>query len=225
MRFLLGLCALLVIANVVAFFWPTSSDQPAHVYAEREDVNPNFLSLNKEVEARYYQSDAVNVGAQLPQVGESCYRLGPFMFESNYELAQAVLFNAQLDFNKSTREAQQSLVHRVFLGPFASQAEIDDARVELKRNSILDHFVRNSDGQGSIISLGIYTTQEAADRAVDLFADSLDSIKSQQEEILLPESHWLHFVLAEDGAIRQQLSVMDWGETAVKLGKFECFQG
>lgn len=226
MRLLLVLCAVLVTVNLVVFLWPANTNQAAHVYAAREDVNPHFLSLNKEVESKFYRNTAITATSlQAPGTGESCYRLGPFMFESNYELAQAVLFNAQLEFNKSTREAQQSLVYRVYIGPFATQAEIDDARVELKRKNILDHFVRNTDDQGSIISLGIYTTTEAAERAVELFAGSLDAIKSQQEQILLPESYWLHFVLAEDGPIRQQLSVMDWGETAVKLGKYECFQG
>jgi len=225
MRALLLFCALLLFANVVVLLWPSNSENATHVYAERDDINPHFLTLNKEVESKYYKSVMANAGDLNLEAGEACYRLGPFMFKSNYDLAQAVLFNAQIEFDKSIREAQQSLVYRVYLGPFTSQAEVDDMRVELKRKNILDHFVRKIDNQSSIISLGIYTTEEAANRAVSLFAGSLDEIQSQQEQLLLPESFWLHFVLSESDSALQQLPLTDWGETAVKLGEYECFQG
>lgn len=230
MRILLGFCAVLLIANVAVFFWPVSNGVAPHVYAERADVNPHFLSLNKEVESKFYRTDSVqglntNGVEQALGINESCYRLGPFMFQSNYDLAQAVLFNAQLEFQKSTREAQDSLVYRVYLGPFETQAEVDDVRVDLKRNNVLDHFVRQSDDESYMISLGIYTTQETANKAVTLFDGTLEGVKLQQEQLLLPESYWLHFVLDDDGPIRQQLSAMEWGELAVKLGKYECYQG
>ncbi len=232
MRLLLGLCAALLIANVAIFFWPDSNSGGivSHVYVERADINPHFLSLNKEVESKFYRANDdqtlnVNGIAKAPNVDESCYRLGPFMFQSNYDLAQAVLFNAQLGFQKSTREAKESLVYRVYLGPFTTQAEVDDIRVDLKRKKVLDHFVRKSDDASYIVSLGIYTTQETANKAVALFDGTLEGVNLKQEQLLLPESYWLHFVLSENGPVRQQLSVMEWGELAVKLGKYQCFQG
>lgn len=223
MRLLLLLCAALILANVSILLWPNSVEVANHVYAERADVNAHFISLNKEIETKYFRdnSDSQIAGRVLSE-NESCYRLGPFMFESNYELAQAVLFNAQLEFDKSTREAQQSLVYRVYIGPFDSQAEIDDARVELKRKNILDHFVRQSDDQGPIISLGIFSTEASADKALVLYGDTIDKVKTQQEELLLPESFWLHFALADTDPTFQQLTVMEWGELAVKLGKYQC---
>lgn len=229
MRFVLLVCAGLLFANVAVFLWPATNSIAPHIYAKRADINPNLLSLNKEVESRYYASArATTKNDELGQSfadNESCYRLGPFMHLPNYELAQVVLFDTQVDFLKSTRPAQNSEVFRVYLGPFVTQAEIDDLRLDLKRKKILDHFVKKEGEERYIVSLGIYTTETASSAAVALFSDVLVDVKMKLEQLLLPESHWLHLALDDGQSVRQELSNMDWGEVSVKLGKHECLEG
>lgn len=230
-RSLCLLCAFLLVANVAAYYWPDKSNYAPHVYNAKADINPHFVRLNKEIEDKFYSQpvtsyetvgDRVLFADDMELSADSdCYRVGPFMHQANYELAQAVLFNADLNFRKSKRASKESNVFRVYLGSYGSQAEVADARVELKRNKVLDHFVRKQGDDDYIISLGIYTTKESADDAVALFDGTLEKVKLKSEVVILPDSYWLHFS-ADDDRVRQQLSRIDWGESSAKMGKFQC---
>lgn len=222
MRTFILICGGLLFANVAVMLWPTTNTVASHIYAQRADLNPHFLSLNKEVEERYYGSgDPAPVGSNDVTFG-SCYRLGPFMELANYESAQSTLLGEQVNFQKTTRSSQNSGVYRVYLGPFQTQAQIDDARLDLKRQNILDHFAKKEEEQNYIISLGIYTTEDSASTALEIFSKDLDGVKMQSEQLDLPQTHWLHLTLDEEMGVRQELAAMDWGEVAVKLGKYEC---
>ncbi|MEM7361199.1 MAG: SPOR domain-containing protein [Pseudomonadota bacterium] len=230
MRFLTSFCGLLLLANVAVLFWPDDARTAPHIYVPKADLNPHFVRLNKEIEDRYYEpnpaiittSDSEQLMAADGAGEGGCFRLGPFMHKANYELAQAVLFNANISFQKSTRASKESNVFRVYLGPFESAAEATDTRVELRRKSILDHFVRKEADNQYIVSLGIYTTEETAVRAVNLFDGKLDSVQLKEELVVLPDSYWLHFDSDDGGRIRQQLARMDWGEQSARLGRYEC---
>lgn len=226
MRILIFLLALLVLLNVTILFWPDNASSAPHIYTSKAEINPHFIRLNKEIEDKYL--DALPATGGDPEFrlvaanGANCYRLGPFMHRSNYELAQAVLFNAEVEYQKSTREAKQSSVYRVYLGPFESQSLALDKRTELRSINILDHFVRKVDEENYIVSLGIYTTAESANSAVELFDGKLDSVKMGQEDLVLPNSFWLHFAIQEGDQLQQQLGLMDWGEQSAKLGRYQC---
>lgn len=242
MRFLLYLTALLVLLNVTAALWPDRINSAAHVFEATDDVNPHFVRLNKEIEDRFYSrpieevaSDEINangvssvlvdvaLSATNPEVAtQECYRIGPFMHQANYELAQAVLFNADVDYKKSKRASQESNVFRIYLGPFQTQAEVDDVRLDLKRKNVLDHFVRKQDDGSLTISLGIYSTADTADTALMLFNDKLGAVKRRSENVVLPDSYWLHFNTSEDERVLMQLSVMEWGEPSAEMGLFSC---
>ena len=221
LRNLSVLCGTLLIANLVLLMWPDSGNSAAHIHAAQKEVNPHFVRLNKEVEDRFYaQKNSINQNQR--GVEQGCFRLGPFMHQANYELAQAVLINADIVFEKAKRRSKESDVYRVYLGPYENKTAMQVARAELKSKKILDHFARRqSDGQ-YLISLGIYSTQSSAQRAIAMFADTLSSVKLKQEQILLPDSFWLHFDIDEENRIYRELVSMDWGERSAKLGKFEC---
>lgn len=236
-RIYLYIIALLSLLNVGLLLWPDSVNFAPHVYSASEEVNPHFVRLNKEIEERFYSqvgADVSIVSAKAPEKntvnstaqvvmssGSGCYRVGPFVHQSNYELAQAVLFNAGVDYKKTKRLSKESNVFRVFLGPYDDPASAADMRVELKRKKVLDHFVRKQ-GDKFIVSLGIYSTLESADKAIGLFEVKLGAVSKQAENIVLPESYWLHFSVDDDDRAQQQLSAMDWGETAAKMGLFNC---
>lgn len=232
MRTLLYIFAVLVLANVAIFWWPDKANYAPHVYAAKDDLNPHFVRLNKEIEEKFYsqaaiieeQSDVSN-GAPLVanlSPSQACYRIGPFMHQENFELAQAVLFNAEIDYRKSKRASKSSDVYRVFLGPFENQAQVSDARIDLKRRKVLDHFVRKQDDDSYIISLGIYSTLESAETAIRLFDGKLQAVQKQSEVVVLPGSYWLHFAMDKESRVRQQLSVIDWGEQSAKMGLHPC---
>jgi hypothetical protein len=225
-------CAFLLLANLLAYFWPDQANYAPHVYPPKTDVNRHFLRLNKEIEDKYYSQPAVVSAASVANalggqdisavMGGSCYRIGPFMHQPNYELAEAVLLNANVEYKKSKRVSKETSVFRVYLGPYSNAAQVADARVDLKRAKVLDHFVRKEGDDQYIISLGIFTTQESADIAVELFDGKLDSVKLKDEQVVLPDSFWLHFSVEEDDQITSQLAQMDWGEQSAKMGKHLC---
>lgn len=241
-RFLLYSIAALVLLNVTAVLWPNKTASAAHVYAAREDVNPHFVRLNSEIEGRFYsqpmetisdnsssgslsRSKAPEVslaGSDLFAAATACYRIGPFVHQANYELAQAVLFNADVDYKKSKRASKASNVFRIYLGPFETQSEVDGARIELNQQKILDHFVRKQDDGSMMISLGIYSTPESAAAAVRLFSDKLSDVQQRSENVVLPDSYWLHFGIGIDDRMLAQLNLMDWGEPSAQMGLFNC---
>lgn len=232
--------ALMVLLNIGVLLWPDSANHAPHVYSIKKEMNPHFVRLNKEIEERFYSQVGAEatVASSFSESGivaitksslrlpasAACYRVGPFIHQSNYELAQAVLFNAGVDYRKSKRLSKESSVFRVYLGPYDNPAEAADMRVELKRKKVLDHFVRKQ-GEKFIVSLGIYSTLESSDKAIRLFEVKLGSVSKQAESVVLPESYWLHFSVAGNDRARDQLGTMDWGETAAKMGLFACEAG
>lgn len=231
-RMFVYVCAFLVLANVVAYYWPDNANRALHVYSPQDDFNPHFLRLNKEIEDKYYSQPALthsipisssNTQAQLAMNGSSnCYRIGPFMHRPNYELAEAVLLNANVKYQKSKRASKESNVFRVYLGPYTNAAEVADVRTSLKRAKVLDHFVRKEAEASYIISLGIYTTRDSAMSAVSLFDGKLDNVKLKDEVVILPDSYWLYFSVENNEEIKTQLAQMDWGEQSAKMGKYQC---
>lgn len=248
MRALLICLAVLCLANVGVLLWPHAANTAKHIHSSRSDVSPHFIRLNKEIEEKYLNAppslsapngaNENSAAGALPQQNSTeptelaagqvalnssgCYRLGPFLYSANYELAQAVLFNADVVYQKSTRTAQQSDVFRVYLGPFSSQAEAQDRRVQLRQDNILDHFVSQEDNNTFVVSLGIFTTEESARNAVVLYSDKIESVKMKAEALVLPNSYWLHFSIDEEDKLKQELAVMDWGERSAKIGKHPC---
>ena len=96
--------ALLILANFGMLLWPDKTHQAPHVYPVKEDVNPHFVRLNKEIEERFYSkpieevsgpslASDVGTNSSVEVATEGCYRVGPFMHQANYELAQAVLLS------------------------------------------------------------------------------------------------------------------------------------
>jgi hypothetical protein len=231
-RILVYVCGVLIIANVAALFWPDKTRVGLQVYSEKAAISPHFIRLNKEIEDQYFMAQessskqavaasiAVNEPTSVKQT--DCYRIGPFMHQANFDLAEAVLLNAGVDYRKSTRASVKSDVFRVYLGPYLSLAKASDVRDELKRNNILDQFIRQEDEQRYIISLGIYSVQESADNAVQLFSNRLNSVNLKKEVVMLPESFWLHFAIENESQIKQQLASMDWGEQSAKSGRHKC---
>lgn len=230
-RILVYVCGVLIVANVAVLFWPDKTRVGLQVYSEKKAINPHFIRLNKEIEDKYFaaqeasseQAAATSIAvSELSVKPTDCYRIGPFMHKPNLDLAEAVLLNAGVDYQQSTRASVESDVFRVYLGPYLNLARVNDIRDELKRNNILDHFIRQEDEQQYIISLGIYSVQESADNAVKLFNKRLNSVNLKQEVLVLPESFWLHFAIENESQIKQQLASIDWGEQSTKLGRHEC---
>lgn len=249
MRLTTYLIGLLILANIMVYFWPDRLNTGAKLYAAKSDVKPHFLRLNKEIEDKYYAKRKVDKlvaesaftapssGADVLGVpkdnklaapiltaadGRDCYRLGPFLNAPNYELAQTVLLSADINYKKTKRVAKESNVYRVYLGPFSDSVTLAAARTELNSKKVFDHFVRKEPSGQFVISLGIYSSKLKAAEAVGLFNGQLDTVNQRNETITLPDSFWLHFEVSADDLVRSKLTQTDWGEKSAKIGRFRC---
>lgn len=222
MRFLAIICGCLLLANLAVFLWPQASIN-AKAYSERKEINAHLIRLNQEIEQQAKQT-LTDSTSQLAQASEEqvCYRIGPFMQQANYELAQAVLFNVNVDFQTNQRASDQADVYRVYMGNFANKEQLRAARQHLSDNEVLDHFTRKLESGEYMVSLGIYTTKQTANSAFSQMKSKLSGVKMQQETLVLPDSYWLHFSLKNNDAILEQLRLLDWGEKSAKLGEFAC---
>ena len=125
MRFVLFVCAALLLGNFILFMWPGSISNTSQVFPQRADYNAHFLSLNKELEEKYFEKERVVV-PQLDELSEvkvtylSCYRLGPFMDKANYQAARTVLLGEEVEYTESTRASQNTQVYRVYLGGYTA---------------------------------------------------------------------------------------------------------
>jgi len=241
----LKLVLLLVLVNVVVFLWPSKANVGENIFSGRAELNPQFVRLNKEIEAKFYskveQDVVIKKGKSEVDVefdrtinvesvenvvsdntGAVCYRLGPFMYQDSYELAQAVLFNAGIDFKTSSRASKESDVFRLFLGPYADLKSASQMRSQLKEKKIYDHFSRKLNQGDYMISLGIYSTEESAQSALRQFSRKISGVKVQNETVVLPDNYWLHFELLQSSPKYAHLRSVEWGETAVKMGPHTC---
>jgi len=235
-RILIYIIALLVLANVGFLWWPGEVSEAPHIYPSKKDVNPHFVRLNKEIEDRFYGAPSTQLvespaltSAELSVLSSDavvssaeCYRVGPFLHQANYELAQAVLFNTGVPFEKSSRASKASNVYRVFLGFFESEEDVAVARKKLNESGVRDHFVRIQDDGSKMISLGIYSTEESVNEAVTLFERRIDDVRTRSENVVLPDSFWLHFSANQGDHLLSQLNAIDWGEPSAKMGLFDC---
>lgn len=235
----------LVLVNVVVYLWPSQADVGPGVYSGKTEINPQFVRLNKEIEARFYaevDQDVVISSSAEPvdeefdrsvnvesvknvvsgESGAVCYRLGPFMYKESYELAQAVLFNVGVQFKTSSRVSKESDVFRLFLGPFSDSSVASSVRATLKKKRVFDHFSRKLANGSYMISLGIYSTKKSAESAMRQFSRKIDDVQIRNETIVLPDNHWLHFELQKSSLKYTHLKSVEWGESSVKMGPHSC---
>lgn len=54
------LLGLLILANLIVYFWPDRLNTGEKLYAPKEDIKPHFLRLNKEIEDKFYAKQNAN---------------------------------------------------------------------------------------------------------------------------------------------------------------------
>ena len=231
MRLLWQIVGVLVMANLLVLWWPAQGGGADSAYQRQQEVNPRYVRLNKEIEDRHSQQQVKAQHRQLnnthpqqanTQASIACYRLGPFLEAENFESAQTKLLDAKVSHTKSTRQSQESNVWRVYIGPYSSFASATDARTKLRSINIADHFVRKEAEGRFVVSLGIYTSQDTANKGVALLQDKVQQVKLKQERLVLPKNYWLYFALSQNSPKLKKLNLIDWREPAAKVGLFDC---
>jgi len=120
MKFLLIVFFILVLLNVTTYLWPNKSNHAPHLQTQKTDLNANFIRLNKEIESDYYDRlnnrdhafYGLDASKNRVSVEQSCYRLGPFVEDDNFEQAKVLLGEDEIEFTSERRQSKESNVFR-----------------------------------------------------------------------------------------------------------------
>lgn len=154
-----------------------------------------------------------------------CYRVGPFLRESNMlNAGERLKSEIGLTYDVIMRESINVAATRVFIGPFPNSSEAKKARNELTRKGVLDHFSKKEQGS-YIVSLGIYSNESSAKDQMSKFRSQDIYAKTKTKLTNIPENYWLEVKKDFFSGRMGLLKSFSWGESSVSLSKRRCSKG
>lgn len=204
----------LLLVNVALLLWALGPmqrvTQPSAV--ARPDINADSMALVSERPLEL-------AAAVAPQ---GCLRLGPFAARASVEQAMRSLDALELSYRERTVDARQIRAFRVFLGPFADTAALRGVRDDLTARGI-DHYVVRGDDSAQVVSLGLFSQRETADRYVARLADEALAAQTREEMRTLASTYWLEVTdIGVADRRREQLLQIDWGDAELRVREIPC---
>lgn len=159
----------LVLANIVAFIWFGWLQPPAATLAFTPLPNVQPLKLIRELTPAQQQAlvskaapAAASATVATAASGENCASYGPF---PSAEAAQAGASRLQAVGASVTQRlvpGKVRLGYWVYLPPFGSRREADDAAKLLRQRGVKDLYVVTDEANRNAISLGVFTDRYGA---------------------------------------------------------------
>ena len=189
------------------------SDGSVTTALEDTDIVGEELAPGGEAAAAVAASAAPDADERL------CHRVGPFKREDAWQAALAWMADNGLFFQRVTNQHREHRAVRVFLGPFASPAEIGPVR-SLLRDKELENFTYHGEDGAMRISLGYFTQEELAAK----FMEHLKSLgvvaRSRPEYRPLGPYSWMEIPPGQ--ADMAALTGRNWGENGVRVTAVAC---
>ena len=221
--------ALLLFANVALYLWvgDRTGDDAQGLSAEPE-VNREGMLLLHEIRQGNQATAAAPATKPSPSPGKlapdaranlSCYRIGPFKKDADWQAANRWMRARQFAYQAVRSESREMRAVRVYLGPFDSRAAARPVMNWLKERGI-EHFADPGE-QGLVrVSLG-YFTQEAL--AVKFIAHLLSQgveASSRPEYRAMGPFDWMEASVAT--ARRDLLLSRPWPGKGVAVLEIHC---
>lgn len=150
-----------------------------------------------------------------------CIRIGPFYSHAAAAEVQRTVRGMGLEPRRTTVEEREIRAQRVYLGPFASAAELTAARGQLRELSV-DHYVIDDAGQQSL-SLGLFTQTAMAERYLDHLAAQGVQAGLRPEMRSFGPTLWLEVRgLAAGDDRRQRLALAPLGDPRARVREVPC---
>lgn len=183
---------LLLLINISLFAWHyrAGSSAPERVTA---DTDLTRLVLLREQQARSEQEQPW------------CYSLGPLKETEQVQALKKQL--QQWEYTGWQRKSQEAgrKGYWVLMPPLASRSEARQMVTELKAKQIKDYFLIATGEKANGISLGVFSTFEAAHRRINQLQKL--GFKAIWEEVRLPvEEYWLDWPREAGGLSGEQLA-------------------
>jgi len=238
MRIFIILIGVFILANIVLFLLPTEAELNNLKYTSKPLINESDIRLVSdlsqqksalevdesalEVEQGGAENNSADSQSQNKDLNNMCYRIGPFLRESRMQSAGKILESEMnITYDVVVRESVDVPATRVFLGQFSSKAEAMQAREELTKSGISDHFHKKEQG-AYIVSLGIYSNESSAREQVSRFRALNIDAKQKTKLTSLPKSYWLEVKTDYISDDFSRLRSFSWGESSVSLSKRSC---
>ena len=211
----------LLLCNVGLFLW-TYGQRPDSTEFIRPPVHGETMMLLSEMAA--IKSAVVTDSSDAQPTQESlCLRIGPFFDEQLASKTGERLTTLSVPFDTRSVKERKIRAHRVYLGPFATQTEIDTQRKFLTDNGVKDHYVKRQEGEQEIISLGLFTQSNGAEAMVqELKVKDIEAQIRSEDRVLRP-TFWLELRDSKaNESAQSELAAQKWGDDRAKLSEFPC---
>ena len=225
------LAALLLVANAALYLWAGGNDGGGGERAAAQpDVNADGMRLLGELRPRApvprepdtsRNADIEPSGldpAATPRPASSCYRIGPFKRQADWQAATRWLESQQFVHQAVRSESRQMRAVRVYLGPFESfDAAAPTAEWLTKRG--VDHFAKPVDG-GVRLSLGYFVQEELAERYLEQLRARGIEANSDMDYHPIGPFDWLE--ASVEDARRDVLLGRRWAGSGVAMIEVDC---
>ncbi len=220
------LAALLVVLNVGAFIWGGwYKDAPEKVRRAQPALQAEKMRLLSEpgvirvprAPARPAPAPAEEAAAG----GNMCFAVGPFPTSVAAAKAGAQLDRLQLTYAVRAEQRPVPSAWQVLLPPLGSKARAEAKRKELTRRGISEHYLILEGRNKGAISLGLFSTPEAAQK-------QLEHLSQQGVEAKIDIRYrsgaqfWLEGAMPSGARAWTAVEGLQWGVPDVLVSRGAC---
>lgn len=167
------LAALLVVLNAGAFIWGGwYKDAPEQARRAQPALQADKMRLLTDPEVSRVpraptRSAPATAPAEAAGAGAMCFAIGPFPTSVAAAKAGAQLDRLALAYAVRAEPRREPSAWQVLLPPLASKAQAEAKRKDLTRRGISEHYLILEGRNKGAISLGLFSTPEAAQKQLE----------------------------------------------------------
>jgi hypothetical protein len=156
-----------------------------------------------------------------PAKVQHCVSIGPFESSELAEQNGKRLVEAKIAYQPRTDANRIESSYWVYLPRLPSRKAAENKRKELTRLGIEDHFIMQEPGMENVLSLGLFTQLDNAQRRMQELASK--GIKAKQETRYRTRTlYWLDIPAEKPDDLIAQLKTMEWTEAELQQRPGAC---
>ncbi len=199
--------ATLLLVNVALYLWITGIRpvKQSGLTVAKPDIQPGQLRLY--------------VPPVITAQKDYCLRIGPFATRSKAVLSRTLLTTTGVQALALESSADRMIkAYRIYMGPFENRSDTGSLRDYLNQMGNDDQYlVRESDGS-LVISLGLFTQNDGADRFLNELRSKGISANKREEMRSLGDNYWLLLRAGDEDKIKYR----SWPDPRAGLHRVVC---
>jgi hypothetical protein len=223
MRVLKWGIAIIALVNIAFFLWPDKQPSRSELTVIASPVNPDSMRLLREpTVSSEVEEVAVETRPPAP-VAPECGKIGPFISAEQLDIARVQLTSLSLNFSENTEPGRSADVLRLYLVAASGADGLDSLRANLNDAGITDHFKMADEDGIYMLSLGVYSEPERANRVAKEYQGLGFDVRIREETTRLPDRFWLLVGLeGKSSQLVRTLSGMIWGTPGIGFSTDSC---